>query len=142
MARVVEELQRLKAERDELPALVEEAAAAFDQARREELEQRARSLEARSGAAQARLFRLYAERAGARLPEAEQAATAARAEYERAHAVYLEAYARTNRLGVEADNARARALSLKQAVEENERRARELSRRTPAAPSGAREGRP
>lgn len=134
VARAVEQLQALRAERGELPALVEEASAALDATRLEELERRARDLEARIGAGQARLHQLYAERARAQLPEAEEAAASARAEYEREHAAYLRAHARVNQLGVESDNARVRALALRQSAEENEREAREITFRLPADP--------
>lgn len=132
VARLTEELQTLKAERDSLPGLVEAATAAFDSGRLEELERRGRELEAQSAQAQAGLFRLYAERAKAQLPEAEEAAAAARAAYDRAHAEYLDAHARVNRLGVEADNAGAHAFRLRQAVEANERKAQEVCFRPPA----------
>jgi chromosome segregation ATPase len=127
VALVAEELEALKAERDGLPALVEAATKAFDSAALEELGRRGRSLEAQGAAAQARLYRHHAERARAQLPAAEAEAGKARAEYDRAHAEYLELYARVNRLGVEADNARARAFRLRQSIEENERRAKEVS---------------
>ncbi|HEX7315699.1 MAG TPA: hypothetical protein VF297_17405 [Pyrinomonadaceae bacterium] len=76
------------------------------------------------------LWRLYAERARAQIPKAEARAVAARAEYERAYAQYLETHARTNRLGVEADNASGRAAGLRHEAEEYERRARELAFRS------------
>jgi len=132
VARASEELQALKAERDSLPAQVEEATANFDAVRLEELEARGRSVRMQISAAQARLWQLYAERARLQLPEAEAAAEAARAEYDRAHAEYLELYARVNRLGVESDNARVRAQALLWSAEENEQRARGLARRLPA----------
>lgn len=136
------ELQRLRGERDFIPQLVEAATAELDAVRLGELEQRGRLLDAQIEAGQGRLFRLYAERARLQLPEAERQAEAARAEYDRAHAAYLAAHGLANRLGVESDNARVRVLTLKQAIEENEGRARGIARRLQAGIRGAQEGRP
>jgi chromosome segregation ATPase len=122
-----DELQTLRAEHDSLPALVEAATAALDFTRKEELERRGRELSKQIDEAQARFCRLQAERAGLLLPEAEAEAAALKAAYDRAHAEYLEAYTRTNRLGVEYDNAQAQAHRLRQSIEENARRSRELS---------------
>lgn len=128
----VEQLQELKAERDALPAQVEEAAANFDAARLDELEQRGRTLRVQMDAAQGRLWQLYAERARLQLPEAEAKAEAAQAAYASAHAEYLAAHERTNRLGVEANNTMMAALRLRQTIEENEQRVKEARRRLPA----------
>ena len=122
-----DELEALRGERDSLPALVEAATASLDFTRKEELERRERELSRRIDEAQARFCRLQAERAGLLLPAAEAQAEAAKAVYDRAHAEYLRAHALTNRLGVEYDNAQAQAHRLRQAIEENERRARELT---------------
>jgi FtsZ-binding cell division protein ZapB len=142
VAQAVKGLEALRGEREALAEDVEAATANFDAARLEELERRAQALPVRTAAAQARLFRLYAERARVQLPEAEEQARRAKAEYDRAHVEYLAAHRLTNRFGVESDNARARLLSLRQAVEENERRAQEFSRRPQASPKGAQERRP
>jgi len=135
VARAVAELQGLQAERDALAESVKAATAAQDAGRLEELDRRARSLQAPLDAAQARLWQLYAERARRQLPEAEAEAAEARAASDQAHAEYLAAHERTNRLGVEADNARVRALGLRQTAEENERRVKEIARRLPARQS-------
>jgi DNA repair exonuclease SbcCD ATPase subunit len=127
LSRAVAELQALKAERDVADAAVRAAEAAQESWRLEELERRGRNLRAQIEAGHARLWRLYTERARLQLPEAEARAEAARAEYEAAHAEYLEAFARTNRLGVEANNAGVRVLSLRQTMEENERKAQALA---------------
>lgn len=137
IARVIEELQTLKAEREALPAAVEEATAGLDAVRLEELGQRGRSLRAQTEAAQARLWQLQAERARLQLPEAESKAEAAKAAYDRAHAEYLQAHERTNRLGVEANNTMMAAARLRQTIEENERRVKETIRRLPAGMRGA-----
>jgi len=127
LAWCTDELEALRGEREALPALAEEATAALDSGRLEGLERLGRELSAQIDEAQARFCRLQAERAGLLLPEVEEKAAAAKVEYDRAHAEYLEAYARTNRLGVEYDNAQAQAHRLRQSIEENERRAHELS---------------
>jgi chromosome segregation ATPase len=132
VAGAVEELQRLKAESESLLESRKAATAEQDAVRVEEIDGRAQFLEVEIDAVQARLWQLYAEQARRQLPEAEAKAAEAKAEYDRAHADYVTAHARVNRLGVESDNARVRALSLRQAVEENERRAREVVRRLPA----------
>ena len=135
LSREVAELQALKAERDVADAAVRAATEAQETWRLEELEGRGRSLRAQIDAGHARLWGLYAERARLQLPEAEAAAAAARQEYDRAHAAYLELHALVNRLGVESDNARVRALSLRQTVEENERKARAAGGRQQARQS-------
>lgn len=127
VASVVEELSALRAEHDGLPAQVEAATTQRDAWRLEELERRSRALGAQIDEVQVRLCRLYAERAGLLLPEAEEKARAAKLVYDRAHAEYLRAHRLTNQLGVEADNAQQEALNLRQSVIENERRARELT---------------
>jgi hypothetical protein len=132
VARAVEEMQRLKAESDSLLESRKAATAEQDAVRVEELDGRGQFLEVEIDAVQARLWQLYAEQARRQLPEAEAQAVEAKAEYDRAHADYLAAHARVNRLGVESDNARVRALGLRQTAEENERRAREVVRRLPA----------
>jgi hypothetical protein len=132
VAGAVEEMQRLKVESDSLLESRKAATAEQDTVRVEELDGRGQLLREQTEAAQARLWQLYAEQARRQLPEAEAEAAEAKAAYDRAHADYLAAHARVNRLGVESDNARVRAMSLRQAVEENERRARELVRRLPA----------
>jgi hypothetical protein len=128
-------MRGLKAERDEVAEFIREATAAQEPWRVEELEGRARSVRAQVEAVQARLWGLYAERARLQLPEAEAAAAMARQAYGRAHAEYLELHARVNRLGVESDNARVRALSLRQTAEENERKAQAAGRRAPTRQS-------
>jgi seryl-tRNA synthetase len=124
LSRAVAELQALKSERDVADAAVRAAEAAQETWRLEELGQRGHALRAQIDEGHARLWGLYAERARLQLPEEEAVAAAAREEYDRAHATYLELHARVNRLGVESDNARARAWSLRQTMEENERKAR------------------
>lgn len=132
LSQASEELQTLKAERDELPRQIEEATANLDARRLGELEARGRELRGQVEQARARLWSLQAERARALLPEAEERAEAAKAEFDVAYAEYLEAHARTNRLGVEVDNARVRASSLRYTAEENERKAKAAACRTPA----------
>lgn len=127
LAWCTDELEALRGERDSLPALVEAAGAALDFTRAEALAGRGRELGARIDEGQARFCRLQAERARLLLPGAEAQAEAAKAVYDKAHAEYLRAHALTNRLGVEYDNAQAQAHRLRQSVEENERRARELT---------------
>lgn len=131
------ELQALKAQSETLRQSIEEASAALDAVRLEELDRRARFLSPQIGAAQMRLHQLWAERARLQLPEAEAQEQAARAEYERVHAEYLQVYEQVNRLGVEADNARVRVLRLRQTAEENERQAQELRRSLPSSLKGA-----
>jgi chromosome segregation ATPase len=133
VARAVEELHSLKAERESLPESVEAATAGLDAVKLEELGQREHSLRAQVEAAQGRLWQLYAERARMQLPEAEAKAEEAQAEYGRAHAEYLQAHERTNRLGVEANNTMMAALRLRQTIEENERRVKETMRRLPTS---------
>ena len=135
LSQAVEQMRALKAERDAVDAAVKEATEAQEPWRLEELEGRGRDVRARIEAGQARLWQLYAERARLQLPEAEAAAAAAKEEYKRAHAEYLELHARVNRLGVESDNARVRAMSLRQTAEENERKAQAVGRRLPARQS-------
>jgi chorismate mutase len=121
------ELEALRGERESLPALVEAATASLDSARLEALERRGRELSNQIDEALARFCRLQAKRARLLLPAAEAQAEAAKAVYDKAHVEYLRAHALTNRLGVEYDNAQAQALRLRVSIEENERRARELS---------------
>jgi seryl-tRNA synthetase len=135
LSRAVAELQALKAERDVADAAVRAAEAAQEMWRLEELEGRARSLRAQIEAGHARLWALYAERARLQLPEAEAQAAAARGVYDRAHAEYLRAHALVNQLGVECDTARVRALSLRQTMEENERKAQAAEGRQQARQS-------
>ncbi|MDT5268411.1 MAG: hypothetical protein QOH49_597 [Acidobacteriota bacterium] len=135
LSRAVAELQALKAERDVADAAVRAATEAQETWRLEELQGRGHALRAQIEAGHARLWRLYAERARLQLPEAEAKAEAAKGVYDRAHAEYLRAHALVNRLGVESDNARVRALSLRQTMEENERKAQAAERRAPARQS-------
>ena len=130
IAYATDELQTLRDEREALPALVGAATAALDEGRAEALEARGRELSRQIDETQARFCRLQAERAKLLLPGAEAQAEAAKGVYEKAHAEYLRAHALTNQLGVEYDTAQAQALRLRQSVEENERRARELSGQT------------
>jgi chromosome segregation ATPase len=132
VARAVEELQKLKAERSALHESIKAATKEQDAVRLKELAGPSLSLRMQLSGAQARLWLLYAERARLQLPEAEAQAEAARAAFEEAYAEYLETHARVNRLGVESDNARVRAQGLRHSAEENEQRARGLSRRLPA----------
>jgi hypothetical protein len=133
----VEALQRLRAEQEALAAGRTAAEEERDSWRLAEIDERARSLREEADSAQARLFRLYAERARAQLPEAEEAAAAARAEYDRAHAEYLKAHELVNRLGVESNNTGVRVVSLRQSVTDNVRRALELERSLPPRLRGA-----
>ena len=137
VALAAEELRRLKAVQEALAGERSSAEEERDAWRLEEIDARARTLREEEDAAQARLCRLHAERARAELPEAEEKAGAARAEYERAHAEYLRAYEETNRLGVEADNASMRAARLRQGVADNIRQALELERNLPPRLRGA-----
>ena len=137
VALVADELQKLRAAQDALAVERSAAAEERDAWRLEEIDGRARPLREEADAAQARLYRLHAERARAELPEAEAQAGAARAEYERAHAEYLRAYEETNRLGVESNNASMRAERLRQGVADNIRRALELERNLPPRLRGA-----
>jgi chromosome segregation ATPase len=127
VADVVAGLESLRGERESLPAQVEAASAALDFTRLEELAGRGRELSTQLDEAQARFCRLQAERARLLLPEAEEKARAAKQVYDRAHAEYLRAHRLTNQLGVEYDNAQAQALRLRQSIDENERRSRELA---------------
>lgn len=127
LAHTIDELQTLRAERDALPAQAAEARVALDTWRLEALERRERELSVRIDEAQARFCRLQAERARLLLPAAEAQAEAAQAVYERAHAEYLRAHELTNQLGVECNNAQQQVQNLRQSVEANEQRARELS---------------
>ena len=142
VAWTVEELQRLRAEQDALAEGRKAAEEARDAWRLAEIDERARELRAKADAAQARLFRLYAERARVELPEAEESAQATRAEYDRAHAEYLKAFEQVNRLGVESNNAAAHAHRLHQSIADNVRRALELERTLPPRLRGAEERRP
>lgn len=135
LSQAVEQMRGLKSERDAIAEAVKEATEAQEPWLLEELEAKGRDVRARIEGAQALLWGLYGERARLQLPEAEAQAAAARQAYERAHAEYLEMHARVNGLGVEADNARARVLSLRQTAEENERRARAASGRQQARQS-------
>jgi hypothetical protein len=131
VARAAAELHRLCGEQD---ALAEERRAGVEERdpwRLAEIDERARTLREEADAAQARLCRLHAERARLQLPEAEAQAAAARGVYDRAHTAYLQAYALTNRRGVEADNAAGRAFRLRQTIAENVREALELERNLP-----------
>lgn len=136
-ARAAEALHWLLGEQDALATERRAAAEERDAWRLAEIDERARALREEADAAQARLCRLHAERARLQLPNAEAQAAAARGVYDRAHAEYLKAHALTNRLGVEYDNASVRALSLRQAVAENVRRALELERGLPPHLRGA-----
>ena len=137
VARVAAGLQALKAEREAVCAGRAEAEELRDAWRLEEIDRRARELGERIDAEQARLCRLSAERARLELPEAEEKAEGLRADYDRAHAEYLAAYERTNRLGVDVDNAKVHALRLRQTIDDNERRAQELIRQIPPALRGS-----
>jgi hypothetical protein len=137
VARAADELQRLRTMQEALAGERSAAEEEQDAWRLEEIDGRAKVLREEADAAQARLCRLHAERAREELPEAEEAAVAARAEYVRAHAEYLRAYELTNRLGVEADNASMRAERLRQGVADNVRQALELERSLPLRLRGA-----
>jgi hypothetical protein len=137
VARAVEGLRSLQAERDAMQESIKEATKEQDAVRLEELTGPFQSLRVQVEAAQARLWQLYAERARLQLPAAEEKAEAAKEEYDRAHAEYLVAHERTNRLGVEANNTMMAAARLRQAIEENERRVKETMRRLPANLRGA-----
>jgi hypothetical protein len=135
LSQLAEAMSVLKSERDSVDAAVREATEAQEPWRLEELGRLGRDVRARIEATQARQWGLYAERAGLQLPEAEAQAAAAKEEYDRAHAEYLELYARVNRLGVESNNANVRALGLRQTMEENERKARAAGSRHQARQS-------
>ena len=135
LSQAVDALQILKGERDAIPAAVMLATAAHDSWKLAALEARSQSLRGQLDEGQARLWLLQAERARLLLPAAEAQAAAAQAVYERAHAEYMRAHELTNRLGVEANNAKVRALGLRQTAEENERKAQALGGRSAARPS-------